>query len=82
MKKTIFTDAPRSVRSSIKAAEIISDFLPRPDELVFKEDNIKVTLEFSKESIVRFKRYANRHGFKYQRMIRNLVDQYALKTLT
>lgn len=81
MKKIKYSNAPRDVSEAIKQSEIIQDFLPLPDELVFKEDNIKVTLELSKRSVTLFKRYAKKKEFKYQRLLRNLVDLYAEKKL-
>jgi len=57
--------------------EIVKDFLPEPEELVFKEDNVKVTLNLSKSSIEFFKSLAQKHGGKYQTVIRNLLDKYA-----
>jgi len=81
MKKIKYTDTPHEIEEAIKQSEIIEDFLPHPDKLVFKEDNVKVTLELSRNSVNRFKRYAKKKGFKYQRMIRNLVDEYAKKAL-
>ncbi|MBD3393068.1 MAG: hypothetical protein GF410_13705 [Chitinivibrionales bacterium] len=66
---------------AIANSEVIEDFLPSPDELVLKEDNVKVTLELSKRSVSLFKRFAQKRGYKYQRMIRNLLDQYAERAL-
>ena len=57
-------------------AKIIDDFLPPPEELVLKEDNVKVTLTLSRKSVAFFKRQANRHHTAYQTMIRSLLDQY------
>jgi hypothetical protein len=57
--------------------EIVDDFLPSPDELVYREDGVKVTLSLSKRSVAFFKREAARHDAPYQRMIRRLVDAYA-----
>ncbi len=81
MKKTKYTEAPPDIKEAIEQSEVIEDFLPKPSELVFKEDNVKVTLELSRRSVNIFKKYADKKGFKYQRMIRNLVDQYANKAL-
>ncbi|MBK7978817.1 MAG: CopG family transcriptional regulator [Ignavibacteriae bacterium] len=60
----------------IGKVEVINDFLPSPDELVFKEDTIKVTLNLSKSSIDFFKDLAKKHGSQYQKVIRNLLDNY------
>lgn len=81
MKKTMYNNAPSNIGQAIKESVIVEDFLPRPDQLVFKEDNIKITLELSKRSVALFKRYANKRGVKYQRMLRNLIDRYASKVL-
>lgn len=79
MKKTKYTKTPKHIENAIKESEIIEDFLPKPSELVAKEDNVKVTLELSRRSVNLFKKYAGRKGYKYQRMIRSLVDKYANK---
>lgn len=82
MKKTKYTDAPPEIKKAIEQSEVIEDFLPPPDKLVFKEDNVKVTLKLSKRSVTFFKRYAKKKGYRYQRMIRNLIDLYATKALS
>jgi predicted DNA binding CopG/RHH family protein len=51
--------------------------LPGPDELAAPRDDVKVTIALSRKSIEFFKSQAKRHGTKYQRMIRELVDRYA-----
>ena len=55
---------------------VIEDFLPSPDQLVLKEDNIKVTISFKKSSIEFFKKQAKKHHTSYQRMIRQVIDLY------
>lgn len=60
----------------IGKVEIVKDFLPKPEDLVFKEDTIKVTLNLSKSSIEFFKEIAQKHGSQYQKVIRNLLDRY------
>ena len=57
----------------------IEDNLPKPSELVFREDNVKVTLSLSRQSLEFFKREAKRQRVPYQRMIRALVDKYATR---
>jgi hypothetical protein len=56
---------------------VVRDFLPPPEELVFREDAIKVTLALSRRSVDFFKAQAARHGTQYQKMIRRLLDRYA-----
>ena len=69
-EKTRYTNEP------IGRVEIVDDFLPRPEELAFKEEGIKVTLALSKKSVEFFKSQASRHHTQYQRMIRRLLDRY------
>jgi hypothetical protein len=57
--------------------KIIPDFLPKPSELVLKEDNVKITLMLSRESVEFFKREADVLHTQYQKMIRVLLDVYA-----
>ena len=56
--------------------QIIDDFLPRPEDLVFNEERVKVTLNLNKSSIDFFKKIAKEHGSQYQKVIRNLLDSY------
>ena len=56
--------------------QIIDDFLPSPEELIFKEDNVKITIALSKSSVDFFKREASKHQTQYQKMIRRLLDFY------
>jgi len=58
-------------------ANVIEDFLPSPDELIFKEEKIKVTLLLSKKSLDFFKEQANKENIPYQSMIRVLLDKYS-----
>jgi hypothetical protein len=72
MKKRIkYTDEP------IGEVRVVRDFLPPPDQLVFQEEAIKVTLALSRRSVEFFKAEAARHRTQYQKMIRRLLDQYA-----
>ncbi len=57
--------------------KVIKDFLPPPEQLVLKEDNVKVTISLSKSSIDFFKKQAAKHHTSYQKMIRQVVDYYA-----
>ena len=59
--------------------EVINDFLPSPKSLALKEENVKVTIALSKESVDFFKAEADKHHIKYQRMIRRLLDIYVSK---
>jgi predicted DNA binding CopG/RHH family protein len=63
----------------IGRVRVIEDFLPPPDDLVPREENVKVTLSLSRRSLDFFKREAKKRRVPYQRMIRSLVDLYAEK---
>ena len=57
--------------------KVVPDFLPRPQDLVFREEGVKVTISLSKRSVEFFKDEARKHNTQYQRMIRRLLDAYA-----
>src|SRR2546426_1990496 len=56
--------------------KVVRDFLPRPEDLVFREEGVKVTIALSKRSVEFFKGEARKHNTQYQRMIRRLLDAY------
>jgi predicted DNA binding CopG/RHH family protein len=71
MKKKIkYTNEP------LGDVRIIDDFLPSPDELAFNEEQVKVTIGLSKNSVDFFKKQAKKHRTQYQKMIRRLLDIY------
>ena len=57
--------------------KVVPDFLPKPEDLVLRDERVKITIALSKRSVEFFKREAERHGTQYQRMIRRLLDAYA-----
>ncbi len=57
----------------------IVDFLPPPEKLVIPQEAVKVTISLSKSSVDFFKQEARQYHTKYQRMIRQLVDRYAMQ---
>ncbi len=69
--KIRYTDEP------IGEIKIIPDFLPSPDELVLKEETVKVTLFLTRNSVEFFKEEAEQQHVQYQKMIRTLLDLYA-----
>jgi hypothetical protein len=70
-KNVKYTDEP------LGRLKIIRDFLPRPEDLVYRDEGIKVTMALSKRSVEFFKTEARKHNTQYQRMIRRLLDAYA-----
>jgi len=69
--KIKYTDQP------LGDLKVVPDFLPRPEELVFRDEGVKVTIALSKRSVEFFKGEARKHHTQYQRMIRRLLDSYA-----
>ncbi len=72
------------MKSKIKYAEepmgelkVIKDFLPPPEQLVLKEENVKITISLKKTSVAFFKKKAKEHHTSYQKMIRKVIDWYA-----
>lgn len=70
-KKIVYTNEPINAR-------VIENFLPSPDDLIFKEKRTKVTLTLSQKSLDFFKNAAKKHGASYQAMIRRLIDYYVV----
>ena len=60
---------------------LIPDFLPPPHELARARRMVKVTLSLTKESLDFFQDHAKRNNVKYQKMIREVVDIYAKKSM-
>jgi len=56
---------------------VVDDFLPPPDRLIAREDQIKVTISLSRRSVAFFKSEARRRRIPYQKMIRRVIDLYA-----
>lgn len=57
----------------------VDDFLPSPEELVFRDSAQKVTITLSEHTVNYFKQKAKELNYPYQRLIRNLLDEYVEK---
>jgi hypothetical protein len=84
MVRDIGEKGGRFMRNKIKYTDepmgrirVIKDFLPPPDQLVLKEENVKVTIALKKSSIEFFKKEAKKYQTSYQKMIRQVIDWYA-----
>jgi len=72
MKNKIkYTDEPMG------KLRVIEDFLPPPDQLVLKEENVKITISLKKSSVEFFRKEAQKHRTSYQKMIGRVIDWYA-----
>ena len=70
--KISYSDGP------IDEVRIAKDFLPSPEELAFRKETVKVTISLSKTSVEFLKEEAAKHQVSYQKMIRWLLDEYAI----
>jgi hypothetical protein len=68
--RTKYTNEP------IGEYRVVSDFLPPPNQLAFRDEGVKVTIALSKRSVDFFKAHAAKNQTQYQRMIRQLLDAY------
>lgn len=68
--KIRYTDEP------IGNPKVVRDFLPSPEDLAFREEDVKITITLSKKSVEFFKSEAAKADTQYQRMIRRLLDAY------
>lgn len=74
MKRRIrYTDEP------LGKIDVVRDFLPPPEQLAFKQENVKVTMTLSRSSVDFFKKAAQKYHAPYQKMIRTLIDAYAAR---
>jgi predicted DNA binding CopG/RHH family protein len=69
-EKVKYTDEP------MELGEEVENFLPPPDKLVLRPKPIRVTLTLDAETVEYFKAEAERIDVPYQRMIRNLLNEY------
>lgn len=69
-KQIQYTDEP------IGNIKLVADFLPSPEELKLKNESTKVTISLSTESVSFFKEAARANHMQYQKMIRQLLDEY------
>jgi predicted DNA binding CopG/RHH family protein len=69
-KRTKYADEP------LGEVRVVDDFLPSPEELAFRDEQVKVTIGLSKLAVDFFKDEVKRHRTQYQKMIRRLLDAY------
>jgi predicted DNA binding CopG/RHH family protein len=84
MEPVIGERGNKYMRSKIKYSnepigkiKIIKDFLPSPEDLVFKDKNVRITINLRKSSVDFFKEIAGKNRTPYQKVIRSLLDYYA-----
>jgi predicted DNA binding CopG/RHH family protein len=66
-------------KSPYKLGKVIPDFLPKPEDLVRRETNVRVTLNLSNASVGYFRALGKKSHMPYQKLIRRLLDEYVRK---
>ena len=69
-KRIQYSDEP------IGEVRLVPGFLPSPEQLALKNEQTKVTIHLSSETVAYFKAAADKHHMQYQKMIRQLLDEY------
>jgi predicted DNA binding CopG/RHH family protein len=72
-KKTINKNEP------IGKLSIVKDTLPSPQDLAKADQRVKITIELDEATVLFFKKEAQTHKTKYQRMMRDILNYYARK---
>lgn len=72
-KRRRYTEGPES----LKTAKVIEDIFPSPEDLLLEDETIRISINLTKSTVESFKRFANEHDTKYQRVIRRLLDEFA-----
>jgi uncharacterized protein (DUF4415 family) len=75
----MYSESPKNISKEIAEGEIISDFLPPPEELIRKEPKIKITISLNSGSVDFFRKFAKKNNVKYQTMINEVLDKYVQK---
>ena len=76
-KKLVYKNIPELDRAEMK---IIKDSLPTPSMIAKALETRKVTIALSVETISFFKYQAEKLNLPYQRVVRELLDQYVAKS--
>ncbi len=71
----------RYTNEPLGEAKLVVDFLPSPKALKLKNEQTKVTISLSSESVAYFKQAAKQNHMQYQKMIRELLDEYVAHQL-
>lgn len=61
---------------SIGEIKLVPDLLPSPEELALKNEQTKITISLSSDSVAFLKEAAKQRRGQYQKMISQLLDEY------
>jgi len=71
-----YSDPPQEIQEALERSVPVADFLPPPEQLVFRTEKQKVTMMLDKEVVDFFKRAAQKNDGKYQPMINSALRSY------
>ncbi len=75
-----YSKAPPRVAEELEYSTFIDDFLPPPEIIaksLEKRETIPVTMKLKKDTVERYKRFAEKKGIKYQTFVSTVLDTYA-----
>jgi predicted DNA binding CopG/RHH family protein len=75
-----YSNAPAEIADELERSVVIDDFLPAPEAIaksLKKQETVPVTMKLKKDTVDRYKRYAQRKGIKYQTFVSTVLDAYA-----
>ena len=75
-EKDFMSNTINYTEEDIGEVAFVTDFLPSPRELKERNENVKITISLSKRSIDYFKKAASMNDLQYQKLIRQLLDDY------
>jgi predicted DNA binding CopG/RHH family protein len=75
-----YSNAPADIADELESTVAVDDFLPSPGVIaksLKKQETVPVTMKLKKDTVDRYKRYAQRKGIKYQTFVSSVLDAYA-----
>jgi predicted DNA binding CopG/RHH family protein len=75
-----YSKAPADIAGELEDSVAVDDFLPPPGaiaESLKKAETVPVTMKLKKDTVARYKRYAQKKGIKYQTFVSTVLDTYA-----
>jgi len=76
MKKSIKDHKQKEFKGTFGSMRLMTDSLPSSDDLIRKQKSHKITIALSDDSVTFFKDESTRLSTPYQRLIRNLLQEY------
>lgn len=70
--KKLMSEKIKYSNEPIGDLNLVADFLPSPEELALKQQNTKITISLSSESVAYFKDAAKKYHMQYQKIISTL----------